>query len=118
MWRSVGEWKGRIVRSYETVKKMRKLKVPNKLKIGLYEYNVVWQKEVKLNKLHLWGLCDRDEHIIYLTKGMDEVRLREVLLHECLHAIEDSYSLTFKEQEVEKLGMALAALIIDNKLKI
>ena len=93
------------------------MRIPKKIKIGPYTYDVVYKDNLTHENNKLWGLCDRESHNIYLQKKMDAQKKKEVLLHECLHAIEESYGITLGENKVNQLGLALLALIYDNKLK-
>lgn len=95
------------------------MKIPSKLKIGAYDYKIKWKKGlVCKDKEELWGWCDQNNHVIYLSKKMGTKRLREVIIHECIHAIEDSYGIELGEKKVNILGLALMALISDNKLRL
>lgn len=94
------------------------MKIPSKVKIGAYDYKVEWVKELKDEKAKLWGLCDRENHIIFLDKGLRGRRRIEVFLHECLHGMEESYDIELGEKKVSVLGLALLAFFVDNKLEI
>jgi hypothetical protein len=94
------------------------MRIPRTVKVGAYTYTVRKKKKLeKVDNSSVWGLCDRDNWIIYLQSGMDKKREIEVFLHECIHAIETGYGLSFTEHEVNLLGLALLALINDNKLR-
>lgn len=95
------------------------MKIPKgKVKVGAYEYKIVFKSKVKHKGKDLWGLCDRENHVIYLAKGMPEDRLMEVFLHETIHAIEESYDVHLGEKKTNMLGLALLALFKDNKIEI
>ena len=93
------------------------MNIPNKVKIGAYDYKVVEMDKLEHEGNKLWGLCDREENVIYLQKGMKRKKEKEVFIHECLHAIEESYGLDLGEDKVNLLGLAFMALITDNKLR-
>ena len=93
------------------------MKIPEILKIGAYDYAVIEKDNLKCNGKEVWGYCDRDKNIIYLQKHMKKKKEKEVLIHECLHAIEESYGVDLGERKVNVLGLALMALITDNKLR-
>lgn len=93
------------------------MKIPKKVKIGIYTYKIKEVEDLKDEKNNpCWGLCEHSEHTIYLKKGMIEPRLSEVFLHECLHGIEESFGIDLGEKKVNQIGLALMAFIIDNKL--
>lgn len=94
------------------------MNIPRKVKVGPYTYTVVRKREIKEEGKEMLGLCDREKHAIYMTSGMEKKKEKEVFLHECLHAIEDSYGISLGENKVNVLGLALMALIDDNKLRL
>ena len=93
------------------------MKIPRKIKVGAYTYIVKRKKTIKEDNQELLGLCDRGAHLIYIVKDLSDKKAKEVLLHECLHAIEESYGINLGENKVNLLGLALLALIDDNKLE-
>lgn len=93
------------------------MNIPPVVKIGAYDYKIIEKDKIEHEGNKLWGLCDREENVIYLQKGMKRKKEKEVFLHECLHAIEESYGLNLGESKVNILGLALMALIDDNKLR-
>ena len=93
------------------------MKIPEVVKIGAYDYKVVEVDKLVHEGKELLGLCDRENNVISLLKGMKPKKEKEVFIHECLHAIEESYGITLGEKKVNLLGLAIMALISDNKLR-
>ena len=93
------------------------MNIPEVIKIGAYDYKVVEKDDIEHEGNKLWGLCDREANVIFLQKGMKPKKEKEVFIHECLHAIEESYGVHLGENRVNMLGLALMALISDNKLR-
>ena len=93
------------------------MNIPETIKIGAYDYKMIEEDKLKLDGKDVWGYCDREQNKIYMQKGMKSKKEKEVFLHECLHAIEESYGISLGERKVNILGLALMALISDNKLR-
>ena len=94
------------------------MKIPSKIKVGAYTYEVQYKKLIKDRGIEHWGTCNREKHIIELLENMPADRKAEILLHECLHAIEESYDILLGERKINLLALALVALIKDNNLRI
>ena len=93
------------------------MKIPEVVKIGAYDYKVVEVEDLQLDGKSSLGVCDRETNIIQLEKGMKPKKEKEVFIHECLHAIEDSYGIDLGEKRVNLLALAIMALISNNKLR-
>jgi hypothetical protein len=101
------------------------MRFPKKqVKIGYFTYGIEFvddiPKDLKLKEkaLELWGFCDNDNQVLYFKKGMNRQRFIEVFLHECLHAIEESYGIDLGEKKVNRLGLSLAALFKENDIRL
>lgn len=94
------------------------MRIPKKVKIGAYNYTVVYKDDLREDGHSVWGLCDANNNKIYLKKGMTGRRKLEVFIHEALHAIEDSYGVSLGEKKVNVLGLAIMALFTENKLHV
>lgn len=92
------------------------MKVPKKLVICGQDFKVVYKKKLFINNTECWGICDAEKHTIYLRYGMESTRKMEILLHECIHAIESIHNIRISEQGVKNLGVALVGLIRNNNL--
>jgi len=93
------------------------MKIPKSVKIGAYTYKVKTVKVLTHNGNDLTGLCDNDKCVISILDGMTKVDEKIVLIHECLHAIENAYGIQIGEKRVGKLDHALTALLTDNDLE-
>lgn len=94
------------------------MRIPRTVKLGIYKYKIAWRKSIKESGNSCYGLCDSHNRVIYLDKELknDPIRLKEVFIHECLHAISDCHGFNFNEDKVNRLGLAFTAFIIDNNL--
>ena len=92
------------------------MKIPNRLKVGAYTYEVKQKKTLKEKGKDVWGYCSPNTHEIYIQETMEPDKEVEVFFHETLHAIEDSYGIELGEHKVNILGIALLALIKENNL--
>ena len=94
---------------------MRKLR---KIKICGHTYKIHYKKELHKDGEDLHGYCDHDTGNIFLDKRLEGSRLAEVLLHECIHAIDLSLNMELGEARVNLLGIEVYRLITDNKLNL
>ena len=92
------------------------MRVPKKLVICGQDFKVAYKKKLFVGKTECWGICDQEKHIIYLRYGMENTRKMEILLHECIHAVENIHNIRISEKGVKELGVSLTALIRNNKL--
>ena len=92
------------------------MRIPKEIIISGHTVKIEHVRDLKLNGEDCWGIYDDDKHVIYLKTGMDKTRKMEVLLHECLHAIEHIEGLKSNEKTIDILGRGLLALIRNNKL--
>lgn len=60
------------------------------------------------------GECDRDDQIIKVRIGKSIDYTKDTVIHECIHALEDSFKLKLSERQVETLATGLVALFNDN----
>ena len=92
------------------------MKIPETIKIVGHDYKVESKKEPIVDGEVVFGACYNKEQKIVLQKGMSESRAKEVLLHECLHALDEELRLGLGEPVVNVLGLMLKDLICTNKL--
>lgn len=89
-------------------------KIPDRVKVGWKDYNVVLT-EPRLNSgAELYGQIDHDAQIITLRGTSTHDQLCATLLHEVLHAVSDMYGLGLEEKLVEDLTNALYTVYKDN----
>lgn len=94
------------------------MSVPKKLTIAGHQVTVKHKKGLVLNNQQCWGVYDDEKHEIYLRTGMDKTRKSEILLHECIHAIDHIHVLGLSEKAVKILGVEILALLKNNKIKL
>lgn len=92
------------------------MRIPKTLNICGHDYKIVWKDGLFEGNTECWGVCDSEKNIIYLRKGMNNSQQQEILLHECIHAIQAINNQRASEQSVKVLALALLALIKNNKL--
>ena len=91
--------------------------------MNIYEQKVItgqvnWDiKELSIkDSLEYDGLCSIPmEAEIYINKDINGERAIDVLLHECLHAMEHMYDVDLPEETIGKLGNMLGKLFIENE---
>lgn len=85
--------------------------------MGCYHYIIEWRNDIKYGDSSCRGLCDHENLKIYLSNSLrnNEDLLIETLIHEIVHGIEQSSDIHLGEKKVNMLGMAVTALIKDNK---
>lgn len=89
-------------------------KIPDRVKVGWKNYDVVLT-EPRLNSgAELYGQIDHDAQIITLRGTSTHDQLCATLLHEVLHAVSDMYGLGLEEKLVEDLTNALYTVYKDN----
>lgn len=84
-----------------------------KIKTGQVSWSI---KELSTkDSLEFDGLCSIPmEAEIFIDKSLIGERLIDVLLHECLHAMEHMYGIELPEETVGKLGSMLGKLFVEN----
>lgn len=82
-----------------------------RIKIGGHIFEVIYKD---LTDIECIGLCKHHSNVIYVQPGLKPTREREVILHECVHAISEFMNLGLDESQVERLGEGLFMLLQDN----
>jgi len=82
------------------------------IKIFGETYNVILKSELEMN--NNLGLCHPDKQEIWLNEKNTDQTNRNVLLHECVHAIDYMNDLDMTERQVNVSSTALIALVKDN----
>ena len=86
-----------------------------KVKIGNNTYQIIVKQRIELNDKEVHGLIDFERCTIHL-KALNK-QIKQVLLHEIIHGVEDMYSLELTEQQVDSLANGLL-LVLKNNPKI
>lgn len=89
------------------------MKIPKKVKIGGFTYNVEQTEHIALG-INWNGEIIYNELKINIRPG-NEARMKQTLLHELIHAIYEYLGYPeHDERRVDELAGALYALIVDN----
>ena len=88
----------------------------NQVVIAGHTIPILYKEVLKFDGADSWGYYDDNKHTIYLKKGMDKNHRAEVLLHECIHAIEFIHNFGLTEKAVNLLGIEILALIRNNNI--
>lgn len=90
--------------------------VPLKIKIGAFEYRIKWEDNPMHDNVNCLGVCTPDDKIITLSNKIkeDQQVLFSVLLHELIHAIDDTYDIGLSEKKVNQIGMGVHDLFVNN----
>lgn len=97
--------------------------IPNKVKIGIYDYNIKETDEVIIVNDHVCtGLIAYEDLIIELKNSMPEQKKYQTLLHEIVHGIIREYSVDLgndnDETIVDTMAKGLYQVLMDNDLKL
>lgn len=60
------------------------------------------------------GMCDQDKQMIYVSEGQATESEQSTVLHELIHAAEESMGLNLLEEQVKGMEVAMFALLRDN----
>lgn len=90
-------------------------RIPNRIKIGWKEYDVVMAPSRLNSGAELYGQIDYDAGVITLRESSTPDQMRSTLIHETLHAVSEMYGLELEEKLVTDLANALYTVIKDNQ---
>lgn len=82
---------------------------PERVRVLGSAYDVVTKKMRGALGMHRF-----DKNLIQIAPGLAHDREREVLTHELVHAIDEAMQAKLSEDQVEKLGVGIYALLSDN----
>ena len=68
---------------------LEKFLAGKKLNFGWKQFEILFANKLELQGEDCFGLCDFDEAKISLLLGMSDVQMRETLLHEVIHVVEE-----------------------------
>lgn len=94
------------------------MRVPKTVRVAGYDITVKYKQDLKLQGDDCWGTYDPHANTICLRKGMEKNRKAEIILHECIHAIDSIHLLGLSEKAVRVLAIELIALVKNNKVKL
>jgi hypothetical protein len=92
------------------------LNLPERIKVGPFEYAVELADEVRIDGRDHAGTCDYAQHRIRIQRDIPPDRQREVFFHEALHAIDDAMWNGLTEKQITRLSRGLVAFLLDNNL--
>ena len=90
-----------------------KVKIPRKVNIGAYEYDVRYKKGM-VKHSHSTGQCYTSDAKIWIDP--DELKqVRDVtVMHEIIHCIGDVEMIQYGEGEIDRLAHCLTRILRDN----
>jgi uncharacterized protein with PIN domain len=83
-------------------------------KIAGVFYTVAWCSRIQ-DKDDL-GYCDTEARILFMKDGELIEETFKTLIHELLHAMDDTYKIKLSHTQVRKLELAIAEFLIQNKI--
>ena len=87
-----------------------------KIKIGGLEYTVnYYDRIVEDDGIENFGIVRYSEQEINISKDSTKQRQKMVLLHECIHAMDDLDGFGFDENKVRQVSNMLFNFMLDNK---
>jgi hypothetical protein len=92
-----------------TIKDITHLKILGK------DYKVEWFTPDPVIIQEIEGREQWSSGRILINGDLDEDRALDILIHEVIHAINDDMKIKIEEDDVNRLGAALQAVIRDNK---
>lgn len=87
-------------------------KYPKELVINGISWRVVFVDKIQGNDL--LGLCDSENRTIQVVRKLKPKTRLVIFIHECLHALEYSYSFSLPHNKIYALSEYLADLLIVN----
>ena len=87
---------------------MIRVKIPEIINIGGFDYPIVFQKPEKDDGGEAWGWFRNNPRILEISPESDDVRCSSTFIHECLHAIDNTIlGDRLAEQDVKNLEAGL-----------
>ena len=97
----------------------KRLVLPKKVKIGCFDYKVVFPFKFDGCNSDCLGLCKNVETTIYISNNnIAKQKVVVVFLHEIIHAIDSVYFHSiFSEKIIERLAETIYLLVLDNNIR-
>lgn len=92
------------------------MRIPKSVTICGMVFTIHYKTKIVYNEEECLGLCAFEECKIYILKSLSIERKKEVLLHECLHAIDKIMNYGLNEKLVNAISVEILKLIVDNQL--
>ena len=94
---------------------MSLLKIPEKLKIGGFEWRVKEVKHLISDRERLGEMAPRTQEIV-IEEESSEQQKEETLIHEIIEALNFLYNINLEHYQIELLGVTLHQVLKDNKI--
>ena len=94
------------------------MRLPKKLVIAGHVIKIKYARGLVNGEHDCWGVYNDTTHTIYLKTGMDRTRKEEILLHECIHAIEHIHALSISEKAVKILAIEILGMLRNNQVTL
>ncbi len=91
------------------------MRIPAEVKILFKNYKVVDELNIHDEKNDLYGQIDYLNQVIKLNPKAGGEQRKATFLHECVHGLDEMFSIGLTEEQVEKLGTALYTFIKSNE---
>jgi hypothetical protein len=92
------------------------MRIPQSVNICGQKFTIIRLKQIIIDGKYCLGACSADECKILIKSGLHKEKAREVLLHECIHAISDNLNINLTENKVNTLSIEILRLIRSNGL--
>lgn len=91
------------------------MRIPAEVKILFKNYKVVDELNIHDEKNDLYGQINYLNQVIKLNPKAGDEQRKSTFLHECVHGLDEMFSIGLTEEQVEKLGNALYTFIESNE---
>lgn len=90
------------------------MKPPKRLRVLGNRWDVVVKRLSKGKRTNKFGTCDTHNGLIVLDPRQGKGQMRDTLLHEVLHTIEQGWKLQLRENEVCRIAAGILSFMRDN----
>jgi len=95
---------------------VKKSLIPNVVTVCGIDYEIIVQPFIAHNNETAYGMCHEETCTIEVREGMPLQRLKEVLLHEVLHAVSNETNIDLNENQVHNLAIQILDVLRRNEL--
>jgi hypothetical protein len=92
------------------------VKIPKRVKVGPFNYRIVFENQVVDNWDVVYGQTKQRELVIRLGRNCAVEQQEDTFVHEGLHAISLTFGIGLTEQQIAVLSPVLLAFLKDNRL--
>ncbi len=90
------------------------IQIPKKVKVGVYEFQVVIEKNVKMGEKRCDGVISFFKEKVHIDQALPALNKEITLWHEMLHLVAHQYSLNLSERETDCLAHGIVGILKDN----